>query len=95
MSQNEALAAIKAQKKLDKKLDNTFFESESKGLVLTVNGKWMIQGVVFEDKQALGNEKQMISAITEAWNKVNMHVTKMQKEEYAKLEKELKEKVRK
>jgi len=39
MSQNEALAAIKAQKKLDKKLDNTFFESESKGLVLTVNGK--------------------------------------------------------
>jgi len=55
----------------------------------------MIQEVVFEDKQVLGNEKQMISAIIEAWNKVNMHVTKMQKEEYAKLEKDLKEKVRK
>lgn len=93
MGKNEnakTLAALKAHNKLNKELDNTFFESESNWLVLTVNWKWNIQNVEFEKKDILNNELKITKAIKEAWNKVNLHVTKIQKEKYDELTEKLK-----
>ena len=85
-----ATKALIAHNKLSKELENTLFESEVNWLVLTVNWKGNLEKVDFEKKEIIWDEKKLAKAIKEAWNKVNIHVTNLQKEKYDELTKSLK-----
>lgn len=87
---SNAAKALIAHNKLSKELKNTLFESEVNGLVLTVNWKGNLEKVDFENKEIIWDEKKLSKAIKKAWNKVNIHVTNLQKEKYDELAKSLK-----